>query len=463
MYLVSCYLFLNTNSQIFFMKRYLSKIVSQPTKNEFHRLEAKWANFRNGYPARKIKVIGVTGTKGKTSVCNMIASVLDAAGIKNAMETTINTKMGDVFTPHTEKSRWVTTPPAAVIQSFIKKAVKEKCQYVILETSSQAIDQNRIYGIKYDVLVYTNLSHEHLEYHKTKENYLNAKLKLFKDNPQAKFIINADDANWNKFYSLPASERFLYSVKKMIDHGAVARKILPGSDNITFTAAHDDGQVTINLNLPGVFNVGNALAAFCVGLALEIDPEKIRQGLENILMIAGRMEAIRASKNQDFTVIVDYAHNPDSLKNVYETVREGMKNSGGRLIAVLGATGRRDKTKRPMMGALSGHFADLVVFTDEDPYDENPTEIMEQVAEGIHQGAKKKHQWRLNRNYWKVIDRAEAIRKAIREADKNDVILITGKGAEEVMAVGADKFIPFSDRKIAREELEKRFQVHTDS
>ena len=136
-----------------------------------------------------------------------------------------------------------------------------------------------------------------------------------------------------------------------------------------------------------------------------------------------------------------------------------MKNTGGQLIAVLGATGRRDKTKRPIMGALAGRYADLVIFTDEDPYDEDPALIIEQVAEGIHRGGKKKHQWHLHRNYWKVLDRAQAIHKAILEAKKNDVVLITGKGAEEVMAVGLQKFIPFSDRKIAREELKKRFHI----
>lgn len=249
----------------------------------------------------------------------------------------------------------------------------------------------------------------------------------------------------------------MYSTKKSIDHGAVARKILPGADNITFTAAHDNGQVTINLNLPGMFNVSNALAAFCVGLALEIEPAKIKDGLENIDLISGRMESVRVSKDQDFTVIVDYAHNPDSLKNVYETVRLGMKNTGGRLISVLGATGRRDKTKRPIMGALAGYYADLVVFTNEDPYDENPETIMEEIAAGIHSGSKQKHQWRLNRNWWKVLDRKQAIVKVIREAKKDDVVLITGKGAEEVMAVGLEEFIPFSDRKVAKAELEKRF------
>lgn len=439
------------------MRKILSKLMGQETKNKFHKLEAKFAIARHGNPANKIKVIGVTGTKGKTSVCNMIASILDEAGIKNAMETTINTKMGNKFTPHTTKARWVTTPPASVIQKFLKEAVKEKCEYVILETSSQAIDQNRIYGIDYDILVYTNLSHEHLEYHKTKENYLAAKLKVFQDNPQAKFVINMDDANWNKFYQLPAKEKFLFSQNKMVEHGAIARKILTSPDSTTFTAAFDEGQVTIKLNIPGRFNVSNALAAFCTGLALEIDPEKIKAGLENVVLISGRMESIRVAKGQDFSVIIDYAHNADSLKNVYETVKESVGQNGGRIIAVLGATGRRDKTKRPIMGALAGHFADLVVFTNEDPYDEDPDEIIEQVAEAIHTGAKKKHQWHLNRNYWKVSDREQAIIKAIREAKKNDVVIITGKGAEEVMAIGLDKFIPFSDRKIATEALKKRF------
>jgi UDP-N-acetylmuramyl-tripeptide synthetase len=439
------------------MRKIISKALSQETKNELHKLEARWANFRFGNPSKKIRVIGVTGTKGKTTVCNMIASVLDAAGKKNAMETTINTKIDQEYTAHTNKSRWVTTPPPEVLQGFLNKAVQAGCEYAILEVTSQALDQNRVHGIKFDTVVFTNLSHDHLDYHKTKENYLLAKLKLFENNPKARFVINEDDANWNRFYSLPASEKFLYSVKKPIEHGAVARKILSSPNGSTFTAAFDDGQAIVELKLPGIFNVQNALAAFCVGLALGLDPEKIKLGLENVSLVAGRMESIRVSKNQDFAVIVDYAHNPDSLKNVYETVREGMKNTGGKLISVLGATGRRDKTKRPIMGALAGYYADLVIFTNEDPYDEDPSSIIEEVAEGIFKGAVKKRQWVLNRNYWKVLDRAQAIHKAIKEAGKNDVVLITGKGAEEVMAVDIDKFVPFSDRDVVKSELIARF------
>jgi len=442
------------------MKRILSKLLSQQSKNKIHRLEAKWSGFKYGHPSTKIKVIGVTGTKGKTTVCNIIASILDQAGIKNSMETTINTKIGNKVMPHLSKVAWVTTPPANVIQKFLKDSVEAKCEYAIMEVTSQAIDQHRIEGIKFDTVVFTNLSPEHIEYHGSKENYINAKLKFFKENPQAKATINMDDPLWNRFYSLSSAEKFLYSIKKPIEHGAVARKILSSPNGTTYTIAFDDGQVTVNSALPGVFNIQNALAAFCVGMGLSIKPEIIKKGIESVQLVPGRMESIRVSRNQDFTVIVDYAHTPDSLKCVYETIKEGLKNTGGRLIAVLGATGRRDKSKRPLMGSLAGHYADLVVFTDEDPYDENPEEIMEAVAAGIHLGAQKKHQWHLNRNYWKVLNRAQAIHKAIKEASKNDVVVITGKGAEEVMAVGpigTDNFIPFSDRKIAREELVKRF------
>jgi len=445
------------------MRKIISKILNQNSKNQLHKLEASWSVLKHGNPGKKIKVIGVTGTKGKTTIANMIASILDASGIKNAMETTINTKIGNERFTHQSKVRWVTTPPSSVIQSFLKKAVKAGCEYAILEVTSQAIDQNRIHGIKFDTVVFSNLSQDHLDYHKTRANYLEAKLKLFKDNPHAKSVINMDDQIWEKFYDLPSAEKLLYSTKSSIGHGVVARKILTSPSGVTFTAAHDEGQNIVNLKLPGIFNVSNALAAFCVGLALKIDPEKIVKGLEDIELVPGRMEPIKVSPDQDFTVIVDYAHNADSLKNVYETVRDGMANTRGRLIAVLGATGRRDKTKRPIMGALAGHYADLVIFTNEDPYDEDPMTIIEEVAAGIFKGGDKKHQWRLNRDYWKVLDRAQAIHKAIKEAKKNDVVVITGKGAEEVMAIGPigeDKFIPFSDREVSRNELEARFKVY---
>lgn len=434
----------------------LSKYLPQSTKNRLHKLQSQLALFRYGYPSRKLTIIGVTGTKGKTSVCNLIASILDAANIKNAMETTINTKIGDIVTYHTEKALWITTPPASVLQKFLRSARKAGITHIVLEVTSSAIDQYRTFGIDFDVLIYTNLSHDHLDYHKTMENYLNTKLKVFKQNPKAKFVVNRDDQYWNLFYNLPASDKFLYSTSHSVDKGTVARKILLGPDRSTFTAASDAGQVTVDSHLPGIFNVSNMLAAFCAGIALGLKPEVIKKGLENVSGIRGRMEQIVVSPKQDFTVIVDYAHNPDSLKNVYDTVKESLRNRGGKMIAVLGATGRRDTTKRPLMGALAGGSADLIVVTNEDPYDEDPMAIIEAVSAGVLKGGLK-NQWRLNRNYWKVLDRKQAIRKAINEAHKGDIVVITGKGAEEVMAVGEKEFVPFSDRKITREELERRF------
>lgn len=439
------------------MKKTISKILPQGTKNRYHKLQANFSNFVSGSPSKKIKLIGVTGTKGKTTICNLIASIFDTAGEKSAMETTINTKIANTVTMHTEKSRWVTTPPTAVVNKFLKKAIKAGCKYAILEVTSQAIDQHRVWGLDFDVLVYSNLSHDHLDYHGSKEKYLEAKLKVFKDNPKATAVINIDDQESGKFIEVKNKRQILYSTKRPTENGIVARKILESPTGTIFTAVTTGSQTTIDLQIPGLFNVSNALAAIAVGIACGIDIEKIKYGLEDVAGIPGRMERIKVSPKQDFEVIVDYAHNPDSLKNVYETIEPQIRKRGSRLIAVLGATGRRDKTKRPIMGALAGRYTDLVYVTNEDPYDEDPMTIIEEVATGVLKG--KKGKWRLNKNYYKILDRHEAIASAIKEAKRGDVVLITGKGAEEVMAVGIDKFEPFSDRRVVKYELAKRFRT----
>lgn len=452
------------------MKKILSKFLPQGTKNKYHKLQANWSNFSSGHPSGKIKLIGVTGTKGKTTICNLIASIFDSAGEKSAMETTINTKIAETVTMHTDKSRWVTTPPTAVINGFLKKAIKAECKYAVLEVTSQAIDQYRVWGLNFDILVFSNLSHDHLDYHGTKENYLAAKLKVFKDNPDATAIINIDDPVAPAFLEAKNKRQIPYSVKRPVEHGLVARKILGSPTGSIFTAVFGGNQTTIDLQIPGMFNISNALAAIAVGFACGIEAEKIKSGLERIAGIPGRMERIKVSPKQDFEVIVDYAHNPDSLKNVYETLKQSMSKRGGKIIAVLGATGRRDKTKRPIMGALAGRSADLIFVTNEDPYDEDPMEIIDAVATGVLKGlpadakrkllqAGKKGKWRLNKNYWKVLDRHDAIRQAIEIAARGDIVIITGKGAEEVMAVGENTFEPFSDRRVVKYELAKRFKM----
>lgn len=439
------------------MKQSISKILPQDTKNRYHKLQANFSNLISGQPSKKIKLIGVTGTKGKTTICNLIASILDAAGEKCAMETTINTKIANTVTMHSEKSRWVTTPPTSVINGFLKRAIKAGCKYAILEVTSQAIDQYRVWGLEFDVLIFSNLSHDHLDYHGSKEKYLEAKLKVFKDNPGATAIINADDPESGRFIEAKNKHQILYSVKKSLENGIVARKILESPTGSVFTAVFGGNQTTIDLQIPGIFNVSNALAAIGCGIACGLEMEKIKYGLEDVAGVPGRMERIKVSPKQDFEVIVDYAHNPDSLKNVYETIEPPIRKRGSRLIAVLGATGRRDKTKRPIMGALAGRAADLVYVTNEDPYDEDPMKIIDEVAAGVLKG--KKGKWRLNKNYFKILDRHQAIAEAIKEAKRGDVVIITGKGAEEVMAVGLDKFEPFSDRRVVKYELAKRFRT----
>ena len=236
--------------------------------------------------------------------------------------------------------------------------------------------------------------------------------------------------------------------KEATDAQSQSRKILESPTGSIFTAVVSGQQATIDLQIPGMFNVSNALAAIAAGIACNIDIDKIKQGLESVSGIPGRMERIKVSQKQDFEVIVDYAHNADSLKNVYETIRKSMEKRGGKVIAVLGATGRRDKTKRPIMGALAGKFTDFIFVTNEDPYDEDPMSIIDSVAAGVLKG--KKGKWRLNTNYWKILDRHEAIAKAIEMASRNDVVIITGKGAEEVMAVGEHEFETFSDRRVVK-------------
>lgn len=439
------------------MKKFVKKFFPQSTKNKYHKLQARWSNFSAGNPSKKIKIIGVTGTKGKTTIANLLASVLDASGEKSAMETTINTKIGSTVTMHTDKSRWVTTPPTSVINNFLKKAIAAGCKYAILEVTSQAIDQYRIWGINFDILIFSNISHDHIDYHGTKEKYIEAKLKVFKDNPTATAVINIDDAVAQTFIEAKNKQQIFYSVKKPVENGLVARKILESPTGSIFTAVYDGSQVTIDLQIPGMFNISNALAAIATGIVCAISLDKIKEGLEKVAGVPGRMERIKVSPKQDFEVIVDYAHNADSLKNVYETIRQSMAKRGGKIIAVLGATGRRDKTKRPIMGALAGKFTDLIFVTNEDPYDEDPMVIIDTVAAGVLKG--KKGKWRLNTNYWKILDRHEAIAKAISMAARNDIVIITGKGAEEVMAVGENKFEPFSDRRVVKYELAKRYNM----
>lgn len=442
------------------MKKYLRKILSPSMILLTHHFRGWLAATIYGYPGRsKMKIIGVTGTNGKTTTCNMIAEILERANYRVGMATTINFKIG--------RKEWVnktkmTTVSPFQLQKFLKECLKNSCHFVIIETTSHAIAQSRNFGIDYEIAVMTNVTHDHLDYHGTFENYLMTKVKLF-DTGRTINIINADDKSAKVLAELPSKRTITYGIENpALPAGrpenrrdrpeVLGKKILIEANNSLVSIVTPIGQVAYNLQLPGKFNIYNALAATAVAVALGIHLDVARQALEGIDVIPGRMEKIDVG--QSFTVLIDYAHTPDALEKIYQTLEQAKR---ARIIAVLGACGDRDRQKRPIMGALAGHFADIVIITNEDPYTEDPVKIMDEVASGVPRGATKEHPMTEGENFFKIKSRRLAMEKALNLAYKDDIVIITGKGAEECMVVGTEK-VPWSDRKVAKEILLKRVQ-----
>jgi len=407
-----------------------------------HKLRGILAYYLYGRPSKRLRVIGVTGTNGKTTTCHLIAKILEEAGERVGMATTTTFKIG--AKEWTNRTNMTTISPFA-LQKLLREMVQAGCSYAIVETTSHAISQYRNWGIRYYAVAITNVTHEHLDYHKNFKDYLETKLKLFQSFPRVA-VVNADDPNYELFLQFSAGRHLTYSQTKRAD--VVARKILPSSDGTVFTLVTPTVQTTIDLHLAGLFNVSNALCAAAVAYGLGIDIADIKRGLEEVKSIPGRME--RVDCGQDFIVLIDYAVTPDSLEKLYSTLRPGVR---GKMIAVLGACGDRDKTKRPIMGSIAGRFADIVVVTDEEPYTEDPKDIIEQVAKGVPRGSKSK-KMKLGENFFKILDRREGIAKALSLAKRGDLVVITGMGAQEFRVVGNKKF-PWIEREVIKEELKK--------
>jgi UDP-N-acetylmuramoyl-L-alanyl-D-glutamate--2,6-diaminopimelate ligase len=407
-----------------------------------HFLRGMLAYYLFGMAPKKLKVIGITGTNGKTTTCYLTASILEEAGFKIGMATTTNFKVGS--------KEWInktnmTTMSPFVLQRLMRDMVRAGCQYAIIETTSHAIKQYRNWGINYLAVGMTNVTHEHLDYHKTFNEYLKAKIQLFQGRPKIS-VVNADDPSCDKFIRFTTGKLLTYSKEKRAD--ITARKILPAVDGAIFTLVTPTVQTTVDFHLPGDFNVSNALCAASICYGLQIEIANIKKGLEGVLNVPGRLEKI--DKGQDFKVIIDYAHSPDALEKLYSTLKPNVK---GNMIAVLGSCGDRDKSKRPIMGSIAGHFADIVIITDEEPYTEDPREIIEQVASGVPRGRKGKKITE-DKDFFKIDDRRKAIRKALQLADRNDLVVITGMGAQEYRVKNSKK-IPWSERKVVGEELEQ--------
>ena len=429
------------------LKSVLRKVVPYKFILLTHKVRAFLAAVVYRFPGKKLRVIGVAGTKGKTTTVNMIAKILEENGNKVAMLSTANFQIGD--------RKWLndvklTTTSPFYFQKFLKKAVKEKCDYAVVEISSHGLVQYRHWGVLYKTVVLTNMMSDHLDYHKTYANYKNSHNALITKNLE-NLIINYDDEDLKSFLNFNVEKKYAFSLK---GYQEIKDVNLVKAENITldergseFTVVSSNKKENIKLPLIGEFNIYNSLAAASVGLAEKIDLGVIKKALESTRNIPGRLEKI--DEGQDFEIIVDYAHSPDSLKGVYETVKPYIKN---KLIAVLGGTGDRDKTYRAKAGALADEYADIVIITNEDPYSEDPEKIIDQVMSGVRNKT-------LGENLFRISDRKEAIKKAVSLAKSGDLVLITGKGSEQLMICGEQK-IPWDDREIAREAIRKLIKIN---
>lgn len=380
-------------------------------------------------PSRHIYVIGVTGTKGKSSTTEFVNAVLEGAGKKTAILSTIRFKIGNVSEANKYK---MTMPGRFFTQQFLRKAVDHGCEYAIIEMTSEGARFFRHTGIEMDALIFTNLSPEHIESHGSFEKYKKAKLRLVNqlaksNKPLRLSIANIDNEHAPSFLISPVEKNIGYSIKKDL-------KII--SENSLSSEIEYLGE-KITIPLPGRFNISNALAALTLAHELGIKTEDAKKGIESLSVIRGRVE--RVEVGQDFSVIVDYAHTDDSLRKLYETF------IGYHKIAVLGSTGGgRDSWKRPVLGKIADEYCDEIIVTNEDPYDEDPMKIIKDVASGI-----KIHTPKI------IIDRREAIAYAISIAKKDDVILITGKGTDPYIMGPNGTKEKWDDAEVVRQELQK--------
>jgi UDP-N-acetylmuramoyl-L-alanyl-D-glutamate--2,6-diaminopimelate ligase len=426
------------------VRKFLKKIIPPFFLNIYHLALSFLGAVIFAFPSKSIKVIGITGTNGKSTVVDFTSRILEEAGFKVASISSIRFKIGENEWPNFLK---MTMPEGFLIQKFLREAKKEKCQYAVLEVTSQGIVQHRHRFIRFDVALITNLAPEHIEAHRGFENYRKAKGKLFKATRNI-HIVNLDDQNAEYFLQFPAKKKYGFTLSqnfqqesrttiRRVEKLIMAEKIEDSFQGISFFVDN----IRFNLRLLGKFNVYNALAAISVALSQGIDLEKCKSALEKIGKIPGRMELVI---EKPFKVIVDYAVTPESLEEVYKAIKKYFSPS--KLICIFGACGGgRDKWKRPKLGEIASKYCQKIFLTNEDPYDEDPEKILEDIEKGIEKGEKIK----------KIIDRKKAIREALKEAKEDDVIIITGKGCEPWICVKDGKKIPWDDRKVVLEEFKK--------
>lgn len=427
------------------MKEFIRRIIPPFLLDWYHFILAFLAAIFYWFPSKKLKVIGITGTNGKSTVVEMTAKILAEAGYKVASLSSIKFKIGNQEWLNTLR---MTMPGRFKIQRFLRQAVDSGCQYAILEVTSEGIKQHRHEFVDFEAAVFTNLTPEHIEAHGSFEKYREAKGKFFQVTKNI-HVLNLGNEQVEYFLKFPAKEKWGYEIKSKVKNQklklqfksknllvAEGCQVLP--QGLKFLVNNTE----FNLKLLGEFNIYNALAAIGVGLSQGVNLKTCKSALEKIELIPGRMELVIS---HPFKVFVDYAFTPNALEKVYQTLTmENYRIKTGRLICVLGATGGgRDKWKRPALGKLAAKYCDEVLVTNEDPYDEDPMAIIEQVAKGTEgKGIK-------------ILDRKIAIRGALKSARVGDTVIITGKGCEPSICLAGGKKIPWDDRKVVQEEFKK--------
>jgi UDP-N-acetylmuramoyl-L-alanyl-D-glutamate--2,6-diaminopimelate ligase len=437
------------------MLNYLRKKISydNPIRRLWHWLKGVTAAICYGFPGRKMVVIGVTGTNGKTTTCHMIEHILRDAGKKVAMISTVEFGIDGKIKPNKSKK---TTLSPFLTQKFLKKCARKKVDYVVLEASSHALHQYRLWGIPFTISVLTNITHEHLDYHGTMEKYAKAKKILFsivakncnrreskkvRNTPHCHaFVLNTADRFYNEFIDIKCPEKTSYGIG---EGDLQAQNATYSKFGSKFNMRYKYYGVDVELKIPGSFNVENALAASGACLNCKLTLDEIKKGLETFQGVPGRMEKIPSPKG--FEIIIDFALTPDALDRLYSTLKETAEN---RLIGIIGSCGDRDKKKRPDMGRIVAEHTDITIVTDEEPYSEDPKVIMDAVLEGAKKIKK------LNKGLHLIDDRYKAIEFAVKQAQKGDVIVVTGMGNFTTRNLNKGP-IPWDDRDVAREIIAK--------
>lgn len=416
-------------------------VVVPDTRAAYSRLAAAFW----GYPSRELRVVGITGTDGKTTATFMATAVLEAAGRSTGFISTVDMKVGARQWSHADRT---TTPQPGTLHRILREMVEAGNEYAVIESSSHGLRLSRLDDVEYDAAVLTNVTSEHLELHGTVEQYRLDKAKLFAllgrspDKGAGKAgIVNADDPNADLYLRATAGPTLTYGTSRWAD--IVAENVAQSPEGLRFTVRSERyGDRAIALPMLGAYNVYNALAALCVGLSQGVPLEACAAGLERFAGVPGRMEQVRAG--QPFGVVVDYAHTADSLDKVLRTLRPATR---GRLHVVFGSAGERDRQKRPEMGAVAARRADLICITNEDPRGEDEMAILRDIAAGAEaEGARE------GERYWLIPDRREAIRAAFDRAQPGDLVLLAGKGHERSIETAAGRQ-PWHEAGVARELL----------